>query len=101
MRVGARAGALHDLIGDVVDDVTVVAEAAPQVSMPAPPLRMLLAPLPVRMLASVLPVPLIAAAPGQGQVLDIGAEREAHRAVHPSVPAPAASIAWSGTLSTT
>ena len=46
------------------------------VSAPAPPLSMLLPPLPMMMLASVLPVPLMAAAPGQGQVLDIGAERD-------------------------
>ena len=43
------------------------------------------------MLVSALPVPLIAAAAGQGQVLDVGAERVGDRGLH-GVGAGAASL---------
>ena len=54
------------------------------------------------MLASALPVPLIAAAAGQRQVLDVGAERVGDRGLHGVGAGTAAlSVTTSPALSTT
>ena len=59
------------------------------VSAPAPPLRMLAAPLPVRMLASALPVPLIAAAPVRVRFSTLAPSVKVTELCTVSVPPPA------------
>ena len=67
-------------VADIVDDIGIVAGAALHRVGALAAVEDVGAALPVRMLASMLPVAVDRAGPGEGEVLDIGAEREADAA---------------------
>ena len=74
-RSGAGAGQLRDHVGDVVDDVGVVAGPADHRVRPRPPLRHVVAGVAGEDVVGRVAGAVDGARPGQGQVLDLGAER--------------------------
>jgi hypothetical protein len=84
--VRSPARQLGDGVGEVVDDVGVVAGAPAIVSAPLSPSRMLAPALPVSVLASVLPVPLMLATPVSTSARRLAASVKVTLAFTVSVP---------------